>query len=166
MNTFAVYGPHSWFWHKAKKQFFDQIYNKSKILTISFIVKYEKNTHFDEFLVLLGPIISMHVQMSKKKQQRVLALVLSLWDKHSSLLCRSVDDARRKSFCTTVTSSSSQWWPKLLAEPDRFFALSSSELMASSASSLSSQLGPPDSQPEVVSLLPLMFRLGLFVSNV
>jgi hypothetical protein len=58
----AVYGPHSWFWHKAKKQFLDQIwcffYNKSKILAILFIVKYEKITHFDEFLVLLGPIIS------------------------------------------------------------------------------------------------------------
>jgi hypothetical protein len=32
-------------------------YNKSKILTILFIVKYEKITLFDEFLVLLGPII-------------------------------------------------------------------------------------------------------------
>jgi hypothetical protein len=32
--------------------------NKSKILTILFIVKYEKITLFDEFLVLLGPIIS------------------------------------------------------------------------------------------------------------
>ncbi len=33
-------------------------YNKSKILTILFIVKYEKITLFDEFLVFLGPIIS------------------------------------------------------------------------------------------------------------
>jgi hypothetical protein len=32
--------------------------NKSKILTILFVVKYEKITLFDEFLVLLGPIIS------------------------------------------------------------------------------------------------------------
>ncbi len=31
------------------------IYNKSKILTILFIVKYEKITLFHEFLVLLGP---------------------------------------------------------------------------------------------------------------
>jgi hypothetical protein len=30
-------------------------YNKSKILTILFIVKYEKITLFNEFLVLLGP---------------------------------------------------------------------------------------------------------------
>jgi hypothetical protein len=30
-------------------------YNKSKILTILFIVKYEEITLFDEFLVLLGP---------------------------------------------------------------------------------------------------------------
>jgi hypothetical protein len=58
----AVYGPHSWFEHKAKKQIFDQIwcffYNRNKILTVFFIVKYEKITLFDEFLVLLGPIIS------------------------------------------------------------------------------------------------------------
>jgi hypothetical protein len=58
-------------------------YNKNKIMTILFIVKYEKITLFDEFLVLLGPIISwfLHVQMrgkNKQKQQRVLALVLSL----------------------------------------------------------------------------------------
>ena len=33
-------------------------YNKSKILTILFIVKYEKIKLFDEFLVWLGPIIS------------------------------------------------------------------------------------------------------------
>jgi len=32
-------------------------YNKSKILTILFKVKYEELTLFDEFLVLLGPII-------------------------------------------------------------------------------------------------------------
>jgi hypothetical protein len=33
-------------------------YNKNKILTILFIVKYEKINFNDEFLVLLGPIIS------------------------------------------------------------------------------------------------------------
>ncbi len=60
--------------------------NKSKILTILFTVKYEKITLFDDFLVLLRPIISrffcmFKLQMRKKnkhKQQRVLALVLSL----------------------------------------------------------------------------------------
>ncbi len=43
-------------------------YNESKILTILFIVKYEKITLFDEFLLLLGPIISrfLHVQTRKK----------------------------------------------------------------------------------------------------
>jgi hypothetical protein len=84
---FAIYGPHSWFLRKAKKQFLGQIgcffYNKSKILTILFIVKYEKITHYDEFLVLLRPIISRFLAYSneeknKQKQQRVLALVLSL----------------------------------------------------------------------------------------
>ncbi len=33
-------------------------YNKSKILVVLFIVKNDKITLFDEFLVLLGPIIS------------------------------------------------------------------------------------------------------------
>ncbi len=59
---FAVYWSHSWFWYKAKKQFLDQIwcffYNKNKNLTILIIVKYEKITFFDAFLVLSGPIIS------------------------------------------------------------------------------------------------------------
>ncbi len=83
----AVYGPHSWFRHEAKKQFFDQtwcfFYNKRKILTILFIVKYEKITLFDEFLVLLGTIVGRFFACSnegknKQKQKRVLALVLSL----------------------------------------------------------------------------------------
>jgi hypothetical protein len=57
--------------------------NKSKILTILFIVNYEKITLLDEFLVLLRPIISRFFACSteeknKPKQQRVLALVLSL----------------------------------------------------------------------------------------
>ncbi len=47
----AVYGPHSWFCHKAKKHFLDKIlmffYNNNKILTILFTVKYEKITIFD-----------------------------------------------------------------------------------------------------------------------
>ncbi len=55
--------------------------NKSKILTILFIVKYEKITLFDEFLVVLGPIISRffacsNEEKNKQKQQRVLALDL------------------------------------------------------------------------------------------
>jgi len=63
---------------------FGAFYNKSKILTILFIVKYDKITLFDEFLVLLGPIISRFFKCSnkeknKQKQQRVRALVISLW---------------------------------------------------------------------------------------
>jgi hypothetical protein len=63
---------------------FGDFYNKSKILTILFIVKYEKITLFDEFLVLLGPINSRffacsNEEKNKQKQQRVIALVLSLW---------------------------------------------------------------------------------------
>ncbi len=44
---------------------FGVFYNKSKILTILFIVKYEKITLFNEFLVLLGQVF-LHVQMRKK----------------------------------------------------------------------------------------------------
>ncbi len=55
-------------------------YNKRKILTILFILKYEKITLFDEFLVLLGPIINRFFACSKE-EKRVLALVLSLWVK-------------------------------------------------------------------------------------
>ncbi len=46
-------------------------YNKNKILTILFIVKYVKITLNDEFLVLFGPIISsfLHVQMRKRINQ-------------------------------------------------------------------------------------------------
>jgi hypothetical protein len=63
---------------------FGGFYSKSKILTILFIVKYEKITLFDEFLVLLGTIISRlfacsNEEKNKQKQQRVPALVLSLW---------------------------------------------------------------------------------------
>ncbi len=57
----AFYGPTLGF-DIAKKQFFliklDVFYNKSKILTILVMVEYEKITLFDEFFVLLGPIIS------------------------------------------------------------------------------------------------------------
>jgi hypothetical protein len=44
-------------------------YNKSKILTKLFIVKYEKITHFDEFLVLLGPIISRFLACSNVEKK-------------------------------------------------------------------------------------------------
>ncbi len=37
---------------------FGDFYNKNKILTKLFMAKYEKITLFDEFLVLLRPIIS------------------------------------------------------------------------------------------------------------
>jgi hypothetical protein len=80
-------GPTLGFDTKQRNSFlikFGVFYNKSKILTILFVVKYEKITLFDEFLVLLGPIISRlfacsNEEINKQKQQRVLALVLSLW---------------------------------------------------------------------------------------
>jgi hypothetical protein len=45
---------------------FGVFYNKSQILTISFIVEYEKITLFDEFFGLLGPIISSFFASSKE----------------------------------------------------------------------------------------------------
>jgi hypothetical protein len=65
------YGPTLGFDIKQRNSFLIKVgvlYNKSKILTTLFIVKYEKITLFDEFLVLLGLIISriLHVQMRKK----------------------------------------------------------------------------------------------------
>ena len=61
-------GPTLGFDTKQRNSFlikFGVFYNKSKILTILFIVKYEKITIFDEFLVLLGPIISRFFCMFK-----------------------------------------------------------------------------------------------------
>ena len=79
-------GPTLGFDMKQKNSFllkFGVFCNKSKILTISFIVKYEKITFFDEFLVFLGPIVSRffacsNEEKNKQKQERVHALVLSL----------------------------------------------------------------------------------------
>jgi hypothetical protein len=56
-----VMGPTLGFDTKQRNSFLIKLgvfYNKSKILTILFIVKYEKITLFAEFLVLLGRIIS------------------------------------------------------------------------------------------------------------
>ncbi len=74
---------------------FGVFYNKSKILTLLFIVKYEKITLFDEFLVLLVSIISRFFACSNEdkkytKNQRVLALVLSLWLMPVALTLREI----------------------------------------------------------------------------
>jgi hypothetical protein len=54
-------------------------------MTILFTVKYETITLSNEFLVLSGPIISRFKEEKKikQKQQRVLALVLSLCGKQT-----------------------------------------------------------------------------------
>ncbi len=49
---------------------FGVFYDNSKILTILFIVKYEKITLFDEFLVLLGPIISRIFACSNEEKNQ------------------------------------------------------------------------------------------------
>ena len=75
-------GPTSGFDTKQRNSFlikFGVFYNKSKILTILFKVRYEEITLFDEFLMFLGPIISRFFACSNEGgKQRVLALVLSL----------------------------------------------------------------------------------------
>jgi hypothetical protein len=86
-------GPTFGFDTKQRNSFlinFGVFYNKNKILTILFIMR---KPHFNgEFLVLLGPIISRFFCMfkwgKKPKQQRVLALVLSLWLKDVKLSLR------------------------------------------------------------------------------
>jgi hypothetical protein len=82
----AVYGPTLGYDTRQRNSFlikFGVFYNKNKILTILFIIM--RKSHFnDEFLVLLGPIISRffacsNEEKNKQKQQRAHALVLSIW---------------------------------------------------------------------------------------
>jgi hypothetical protein len=64
-------GPTLGFDTKQRNSFlmkFGVFYNKSKILTTLFIVKYEKITLFGEFLVLLGPIISRFFACSNEEK--------------------------------------------------------------------------------------------------
>jgi hypothetical protein len=66
-------GPTLGFDTKQRNSFlikFSFFYNKSKILTILFVVKYEKITLFDEFLVLLGPIISSFFACSNEEEEK------------------------------------------------------------------------------------------------
>jgi hypothetical protein len=66
-------GPTFGFDTKRRNSFlikFGVFYNKSKILTILFIVKYEKITLFDVFLVLLGPIISRLFACSNEEKNK------------------------------------------------------------------------------------------------
>jgi hypothetical protein len=53
-------------------------YNKSKILTILFIFKYEKITLFGEFLVLLGPIISTFFACSNEEKKSACSSPISM----------------------------------------------------------------------------------------
>jgi hypothetical protein len=69
----AVYGPTLGFDTKQRNSFlikFGVFNDKSKILTILFIVKYEKITLFDEFLVLLGPMISRFFACSNEEKTK------------------------------------------------------------------------------------------------
>ncbi len=78
----SVYGPHSYFWHKAKKQFLDAVFTiKTKFWQYYFEWNMRKNTLFDQFLVLLGPIICMFKwgKEIKSKHWNTRTLVLSLW---------------------------------------------------------------------------------------
>ncbi len=64
-------GPTLGFDTKQRNSFlikFGVFYHKSKIRTVLFIVKYDKITLFDEFLVLLGPIISRFLACSNEEK--------------------------------------------------------------------------------------------------
>ncbi len=85
-------------------------YNKGKILTIFFIVKYEKITLFDVFLALSGPITvrffaCSNEEKNKQKQQRVLALVLSPLPTKSNLCRQGREPILRVEFCKGLRSS-------------------------------------------------------------
>ncbi len=83
----AVYGPHSWFYTKQRNSFFNQIWwfftIKTRFWQYYSLLKMRKLHFNDEFLVLVGPIISRFFCIfkwgkNKPKQQMVCALVLSL----------------------------------------------------------------------------------------
>ncbi len=71
-------GPTLGFYTKQRNSFlikFGAFYNKSKVLTILLIVKYEKITLFDEFLVLLGPIISSFFACSNEEKKGAISML-------------------------------------------------------------------------------------------
>jgi hypothetical protein len=76
LDMFAVYGPHSWFLTQSKEtvSWSNLVFflRKGTILTILFIVKYEKITPFDEFFVLLGPIIIRFFACSNEENKGCL----------------------------------------------------------------------------------------------
>ncbi len=78
----AVYGSPLLVLTKSKETYFWSnlvgFYNKCKIVTILFLVNYEKITLIDKFLVLLGPIINRFFACWNE-EKRVLALILSVW---------------------------------------------------------------------------------------
>ncbi len=93
INMLAVNGPRSCFWHKAKKQFLDQIWCFFTIKTrfwqhFSWLNK--RKSHLLMFLVLFGPIISRFFYMFKwgKKLTKTtkgacsspISMVLWHWD--------------------------------------------------------------------------------------
>jgi hypothetical protein len=75
---------------------FGVLYNKSKILTILFIDKYEKITLSDEFLGLLRRIISRFFACSN--EEKINTLVLYLWVKSSNLFGLFVSDEEKEDF--------------------------------------------------------------------
>jgi hypothetical protein len=101
----AVYGPRSFFWQKAKKQFF---WSNLVFFTIKtrfwqyyseFIMR--KLQFNDEFLVLLGPIIGRLFTYSNEEKR---VLVLSLWAESTNTLayiCQDVND-REKSWKVNI----------------------------------------------------------------
>ncbi len=80
-------GPTLVFVTKQRNSFlikFGVFYNKNKILTILFIVKYEKNHTFWWVFSVVGAYNQQffaysNEEKNKQKQERVLALVVSLW---------------------------------------------------------------------------------------
>jgi hypothetical protein len=88
----AVYGSTLGFDTKQRNNFLIKfgVFFKIKARLLN-LVKDEKITLFDEFLVMLGPIFSRFFACSNeeknRKKQRVLALVLSLCMYHIKMRC-------------------------------------------------------------------------------
>jgi hypothetical protein len=82
----GVYGPHSWFWHKAKKQFFDQIWwfftLKTRFWPYYSLLNMRKSQFNDELCVVWAHNQQVFCMFkwgkNKPKQQRVHVLVISL----------------------------------------------------------------------------------------
>jgi hypothetical protein len=83
------------------------------ILTILFIVKYEKITLFEEFLVLLGPIISRIFACSNEEKKSIKGACsspISMVPTTPHLIFTAPSLTQKRSFITSLGSVSRGWF--------------------------------------------------------